>query len=77
MTSPAVHNQWRRVHIKPAKSEEDNLKNLFFSPPGSPSTAGPDEKSHLSILWSKQQRLSAFLILGVKGGRCNNTNSTV
>lgn len=32
MTSPSVHTQWRRVHIKPAKSEEDNLKNLFFLP---------------------------------------------
>lgn len=36
-------HSWR-VHIKPAKSEEDNLKNIFFSPPGSPSTPGPDGK---------------------------------
>ena len=26
-TSPSVHTQSRRVHIKPAKSEEDNWKN--------------------------------------------------
>lgn len=78
VTSPSVHTQSRRVHIKPAKSEEDNRgkkkKNHF---PGSPSTPGSEENSHLSILWSIQQKLSYFFFSCVSKVGDVDTNSTV